>query len=159
MLRIAPILLLLVPNLALAHGVELSLQVGEPAVVGRASYADGSPMVGVAVVLQSTTGSSQRATVGQSMTDADGRFAFPAPRGGGEFRVTAEDGLGHRGATSLNWRDAEPAEGPKAPVVTIEHRDSRPHWQLWLSGLGYLLGVFGAGAWWLSRRKVVRARE
>lgn len=149
MLRAALIAILLLPAVALAHGLRLTITVGNEAIAGQATYADGSPLADAPVELQAQGDRPTGATLARSRTNADGRFAFPSPRHPGEYRVVADDGLGHRRETFLTLGAIGPPAAP-ARVITDSHANAG--WQQWLSGLGYLLGVFGLASWWVSRR-------
>lgn len=148
--------MLLLPGVAFAHGLRLSVTLGNDAITGQATYADGAPLANATVELQPQGERATDAAPARSRTDADGRFAFPSPRKPGEYRVVVDDGLGHRRETSLTLGAAWPqpaAQAPTAaPAVTIEDRYAHAGWPQWLSGLGYLLGVFGLASWWASRR-------
>ncbi len=143
MFRAVLILIFSLPGLAHAHGLNLSLTDGSDAISGRVTFADGAPLAGAAVELRQATaiGAAPKSAVTQ--TNSEGRYAFPAPDKAGEYRVIADDGLGHR-----------------AEIVFVAHGDhrrletTRPQspWFQWLSGLGYLAGLFGITTWWLSRR-------
>jgi len=81
---------LLFSSQVFAHGVEGTVQPGGLAVTWR--YSTGEPM-DYAKVTVFAPGSSQPFQVGH--TDKNGRFCF-FPDAPGEWRVTAEDGMGHR---------------------------------------------------------------
>lgn len=148
MSRILLILVLLLPELAFAHGLKLSATTGNDAIVGEASFADGSPLVGVLVELRHVIDSSAATSVVTTRTDVDGRYAFPAPRQAGEYRIITHDGLGHRAEVVL-------ATGSRPSTIQTTH-DHSP-WSRWFAGLGYLCGLFGVAAWWLSRRDKARS--
>ena len=135
------------PQLAHAHGLNLSLSDGSEAITGDVTYADGAPLSGASVSLQPAATRNEADERVVTRTNAEGRYAFPAPRRAGEYRVIAEDGLGHR--TEIVF------------VVREDHRklDATPTpsaWSRWLTGLGCLVGLFGVTAWWLSRRDRTR---
>lgn len=166
MFRATLIAILLLPAVALAHGLRLTITVGDEAIAGRATYADGSPLADAPVELQTQGDQAPGATLARSRTDADGRFAFPAPRNPGAYRIAVDDGLGHRRETFLTLGTAR-APGPTAaiaaapipaaaPALVIADSHANAGWQQWLSGLGYLLGVFGLASWWASRRRAGR---
>lgn len=147
MFRLFLIIALLLPQLTYAHGLNLSLTDGSDAITGDVTFADGAPLSGASVSLQQAPGGSAATEPAVTRTDAEGRYAFPAPRRAGEYRVIAEDGLGHR--TEIVF------------VVRGDHRklDATPTpsaWSRWLIGLGCLVGLFGVTAWWLSRRDRTR---
>lgn len=151
-----------------AHGLNLSVTAYEQAVAGRASFADGSPIAEVPVELHAAERSLAR-----SRTDTEGRFAFPAPPAPGVYRIIVDDGLGHRAAVRIEIgdgtgmgadadadtdTDTDPDPAPASAMIE-ETPHTHSHWQQWVSGLGYLLGLFGMGAWWLARRDGTRTRS
>ena len=143
MVRALLILALSLPQLAYAHGLNLSLTDGNDAITGNVTYADGAPLSGASIALQRTANDSAAAEPAVTRTDAEGRYAFPAPRHTGEYRVIADDGLGHRVEVVFV------ARGDQRKLGTTNTQSA---WSRWLSGLGYLAGLFGVTAWWLSRR-------
>jgi len=84
------LMVLMLSSPALGHGVEGSVQPGGLAVSCR--YSTGEPMEYAKVTIFSP-GTNQPFQVGH--TDKNGRFCF-YPDAPGEWRVTAEDGMGHR---------------------------------------------------------------
>jgi nickel transport protein len=89
---------LLLPEFLFAHGVEVS-EVEKSAKVVRFSYSDGEPMMYAKVMLYSP--SSAKVETLKSLTDKNGVFAFVADEKG-EWRVAAQDGLGHKGEIVVN---------------------------------------------------------
>jgi hypothetical protein len=145
--RVFLILALSLPQLAHAHGLNLSLTDGRDAVTGTVTYADGTPLSGASIALQQAARGGAAAEPAVTRTDAEGRYAFPAPRHTGEYRVIADDGLGHRVEVVFV------ARGDQRRLGTTNTQSA---WSRWLSGLGYLAGLFGVTAWWLSRRDRTR---
>jgi uncharacterized GH25 family protein len=83
------------PDAAAAHGVEVSEVTGQPVVrTVRFSYTDGTSMLFAKIKVFSP--SSPDAPVQESVADRDGYFSF-VPFENGDWRLTAEDGMGHRG--------------------------------------------------------------
>lgn len=152
MARILILLLLLWPGVVLAHGVRLSITADGAAVSGEARFADGSPMAEAVVELRRTQSVEQALPLARSRTDADGRFAFPTPRTSGEFSISVDDGIGHRGEATLTL-----STDPLTRSTTGAAKTTWP-WREWLSGLGYLLGLFGITAWWFARRRTAPSR-
>ena len=151
MLRAAVALMFCMPQLVFAHGVQIAATVSREAVTGIASFADGSPLVSATVALSTIDQSSSIQFQATNRTDNDGRFAFPTPRAAGEYRVTVDDGLGHRGAVQLVV-DTEISDGNTQTLATTTTSHAHSRWYTWLSGLGYVLGLFGAAALWFARR-------
>ncbi len=158
-------LLALLPQLALAHGVHVTISAGEEAIAGQATYADGSPLVDASIKLSRSNSSTGDRLLAQSRTNDEGRFAFPTPRDQVELTITADDGLGHRGtaivmsAEQLPGALATPRAAPAPAPRLIDHSHDTSNWARWVSGLGYLLGLFGAVSWWMSRRGASRSRD
>jgi nickel transport protein len=160
MFRRVLIVLVLLPQLALAHGVRVIASMNGEVITGLVTYADGSPMVNASAELSRSDPADARTLLAQSRSNGEGRFAFPAPRAPGEFQITVDDGLGHRGKTSLIVSANTPApssadadtSAPITPPAGLQTSSVEKHWVRWLSGLGYLLGLFGLVSWWFSRR-------
>lgn len=159
------ILLALLPQLAFAHGVHVTVSAGEEAIVGQVSYADGSPLVDASVKLSRSNPSTGDRILGQGRTNDEGRFAFPTPRDDGELLITADDGLGHRGTAIVMPSEqapnalATPRAAPAAAPRLADNSNGPSSWARWVSGLGYLLGLFGIVSWWMSRRRASRSRD
>ena len=158
----------LLPQLALAHGVHVTVSAGEEAIVGQVTYADGSPLVDATIKLSRSDSSAADRTLGQGRSNDEGRFAFPTPRDEGELLITADDGMGHRGRVLVMPAEKVPSAlaptrpAPDAPVVVprvADSSDSSSNWARWVSGLGYLSGLFGVVSWWMSRRGASRTRD
>jgi hypothetical protein len=80
-----------------AHGVEVTLLDGRgpfPAQVVSFSYSTGEVMS--FAVIKVFAPSAPRVETMQSITDRNGMFSF-VPDEAGEWRITAEDGMGHKG--------------------------------------------------------------
>ncbi|MDR1249178.1 MAG: hypothetical protein LBK63_07740 [Treponema sp.] len=87
---------LFLPAGAFAHGVDVSDVTGQAGVrTVRFGYTDGESMLFAAVKVYPP--STPDSTAQESMTDRDGYFSF-VPFENGDWRLTAEDGMGHRGA-------------------------------------------------------------
>ncbi len=147
MFRVLLILACSLPQLAHAHGLNLSLSDGSEAITGDVTYADGAPLSGASVSLQPAATRNEADERVVTRTNAEGRYAFPAPRHTGEYRVIAEDDMGHR---------AEIVFAVRGDHRKLDTQHAQPAWSRWLSGLGYLAGLFGVTAWWLSRRSRTR---
>ena len=147
MFRFLVILALSLAQQAHAHGLNLSLIDGNDAIVGQVTFADGTPLVAAAVELRRVNSEKSAAALAVTRTDSDGRYAFPAPTRAGEYRVIADDSLGHRSEIVFV------ARGDQQRLVTTH---TQPLWVQWSSGLGYLAGLFGITAWWMSRRSRTR---
>lgn len=156
MYRLVLIFFVLSPQIALAHGIRLTATAGDEAFTGVATYDDGTPLVDAPIQLARINSAGGTRFVTESRLDIDGRFAFPAPRTAGEFRISVEDGLGHRGEIVVS-SSAAVAKPPERSGPGIEQPVPPSKWERWASGLGYFLGLFGVAAWWLSRRQTQRS--
>ena len=152
MIRLAILLICLLPGVAAAHGVRLSVTTGGDAVSGVARFANGSPMAEAVVELQKANAADDSRAMARTRTDVDGRFAFSAPLESGNFRITVDDGIGHRG-------EAELALVPSPGSRNASRPEAPGPWRDWLSGIGYLAGLFGLASWWLARRKTSTHRD
>jgi nickel transport protein len=167
MFRRVLIVIALLPQLALAHGVRVTASMDGEVITGLVTYADGSPIVNASAELSRSDPADARTLLAQSRSNGEGRFAFPAPRTTGEFQITVDDGLGHRGKTSLIVSADTPApssadadtSAPITPPAGLQTSSVETNWVRWLSGLGYLLGLFGLVSWWFSRRANKRSKH
>lgn len=152
---------------ALAHGLNLSLQPTAEGLRGQAIYADGAPARGEVVALFADNAAHGAKPQAQVRCDEDGRFQF-ALNAAGRYRVVVEGDEGHRVEAHLTW------SAPGAPTVGATAVDSavlaaalrdelaplrediaRLQARIRLSdvvgGIGFVIGVFGAYAWWRTR--------
>jgi nickel transport protein len=138
------LMVLLCPWQVLAHGVEGTVQPGGLAAVCQ--YSTGEPMSYAKVTIFSP-GTNQPFQVGY--TDKNGRFCF-YPDGLGEWRVTANDGLGHRLEVKVPVTDLEatkqilPTPGPASVSNTRTLRV--------LTGLCAIFGLSGFLFWFQGIR-------
>jgi len=138
------LLLLAFSAQVLAHGVEGTVQPGGLAVVCQ--YSSGEPMSYAKVTILSP-GTSQPFQVGHA--DKNGRFCF-YPDALGEWRVTADDGMGHRLEVKVPVTDLEAAKkmlpAPGAANVS-DTRSLRV-----LTGLSAIFGLSGFLFWFQGIR-------
>jgi nickel transport protein len=137
-------LALMVPFQVLAHGVEGSVQPGGLAVSCR--YSTGEPMSFAKVAVLSP-GTSQPFQVGNA--DKNGRFCF-YPDAVGEWRLTADDNMGHRLEVKAPVTDLNSLQtmAPTAPGGSgAETRSLRV-----LTGLSAIFAVSGLLFWWQGLR-------
>jgi nickel transport protein len=149
-IAIAPLFLaaLLFPALLAAHGVEVSRVTGETefgAETVRFMYSTGEEMS--FAVVRIFAPSRPDVEILQSLTDPNGYFSF-IPYEEGEWRVSAEDDMGHRGEIRINVGGgntgaAETASGGplKTPLVLRL-----------ILGLSLILNIFAAYRFMLGRR-------
>jgi nickel transport protein len=93
--------LALFPCMLFAHGVEVSIATNTGAArseIVRFIYSTGEPMA-FAIIRVFAPSKPAIETV-QSITDRNGYFSF-VPDEAGEWRVTAEDGMGHKGSITV----------------------------------------------------------
>ena len=167
MFRRVLIVIALLPQVALAHGVRVTVSMDGEVITGLVTYADGSPMVNASAELCRFNPADAQTLLAQSRSNGEGRFAFPAPRSTGKFQITVDDGLGHRGKTSLIVSADTPAPSSAdadtsasiTPPAGLQTSSVETNWVRWLSGLGYLLGLFGLVSWWFSRRANKRSKH
>jgi hypothetical protein len=119
--------LLLLPALAPAHGLEVTVR---PLPGGRlhveAGYDDGTPAEGATATVSDALGERGRATL-----DARGVGELPEPAG--RWRVVVDDGVGHRTA-----------------VDGYAERPALPRWPFAVAGVGLIAGWAG---WRAARRR------
>jgi nickel transport protein len=117
----AAALVLILPAAVFAHGVEISDVTGRPDIrTIRFSYTDGTPMLFAKVKVFPP--SSPDAPAQESIADRNGYFSFVNDESG-EWRLTAEDGMGHKGEVLVTTaavpgaaEAAEPAEKTGEPA-------------------------------------------
>jgi hypothetical protein len=91
----AAVLVLILPAAVFAHGVEISDVTGQEDIYTiRFSYTDGTPMLFAKVKVFPP--SSPDAPAQETIADHNGYFSFVNDEPG-EWRLTAEDGMGHKG--------------------------------------------------------------
>lgn len=88
----------MLPAILFSHGVEV-LEVESGAKIVRFSYTDGEPMMYAKIKVYPP--SAPKTETIKSLTDENGFFAF-VPDEEGEWRVEAQDGMGHRGKIAIN---------------------------------------------------------
>jgi hypothetical protein len=130
-----------------AHGVEVSDETGRPDVrIIRFAYTDGEPMLFAKVKVFSP--SSPDAPAQESIADRAGYFSF-IPFEPGEWRLTAEDGMGHKGEIGITVSDGAVPEGAgAAQSAPASGRLPRPF--AIALGLSVILNVFAF--WYLAGR-------
>jgi nickel transport protein len=139
--------LILLPATVFAHGVEIFDVTGQAGVRTLPfMYSTGEAMLFATVKVYPP--STPEATVQESMTDRDGYFSF-VPFEDGPWRLTVEDGMGHKGEivvtvagftteTATAARNATPAGKLPAPFAVV-------------LGLSLILNVFAF--WYFLGRK------
>ncbi|MHB9073147.1 MAG: hypothetical protein ACYC6G_06450 [Desulfobaccales bacterium] len=138
------LMVLLLSGQVFAHGVEGTVQPGGLAVACR--YSTGEPM-DYAKVTVFAPGSSQPFQVGHA--DKNGRFCF-FPDAPGEWRMTAEDGMGHRLEVKVPVTDQNilktlpPGSGADSLANTRSLRV--------LTGLSVIFGLSGFLFWFQAIR-------
>jgi nickel transport protein len=94
--------LILVPAAVFAHGVEVSEAGAETAALvqtARFMYSTGEPMMYAKIHVYPPSAPDME--ILQSITDRSGYFSF-LPDEAGEWRISAEDGMGHKGEITLS---------------------------------------------------------
>jgi nickel transport protein len=124
------------PAAGFAHGVESSEATGQVAIrTARFMYSTGEPMLFAKIKV--FTPSKPDAPAQESLADLNGYFSF-VPFESGEWRLTAEDGMGHRGEIVIAVEDAAetPGAGPEAPSARL------PALAAAALGLSLILNIF-----------------
>jgi uncharacterized GH25 family protein len=138
---------LFLPAAAFAHGVEVFDETGKPDVhTVRFAYTDGESMLFAKVKVFPP--SSPDAAAQESIADRYGYFSF-VPFENGEWRLTAEDGMGHKGEIFITVADGTASE-------TTATSDASQSGKLPVPiaaalGLSLILNVFGF--WYLAGKK------
>jgi len=158
--------LALLPTAAGAHALRVSVQADADGVHGQALYADGTPARKEPVSLY---GGDAARPLAETRTDANGRFRVPLAAAG-TYRVVIDGEEGHRIETSIDWSPLQAAAGTPAAdlaaVVGAAVRSeaaplredlARLEGRIWFAelvgGVGILVGLAGALAWWRARRR------
>lgn len=147
---------------AAAHSLRVSVQAEADGLRGRAFYADGTPARREPVTL---FGVDASAPLAATQTDADGRFRLPlqAP---GTYRVVVEGDEGHRAEATVVWSPSPATAGTDAAVLAalvraeiaplredLARLEARTRLADLVGGVGILIGLAGAWAWWRARAK------
>jgi nickel transport protein len=144
---------LLLPATAFAHGVEIYDETGQAGVrTLRFMYSTGESMLFASVKVYSP--SAPDATVQESMTDRDGYFSF-VPFEDGLWRLTVEDGMGHKGEITLTVSGAGSGAGQGNAAVSGAAPGGTGGVPLALRvmfGLSLILNIFAVYGFILGRR-------
>jgi nickel transport protein len=131
---VAAVLLLVFPAAVFAHGVETADVTGQGDIhTVRFSYTDGTPMLFAKVKVFPP--SSPDAPAQESIADRNGYFSFVNDEPG-EWRLTAEDGMGHKGEITVA------AAGTEAAGPTKTAGGTTPLPLRIMLGLSLLLNIF-----------------
>ncbi len=157
-LSIALLALILVGTTAHAHGLRVSVQPEIDALRGQALYADGTAARGERVELHELDGAG--APVATAVTDADGRFRLPASTGR-TYRVVVEGDEGHRAEAiavlAAPAAGAEVSAAIRAEIAPLREDLARLEHRIRMGdvigGVGFIVGLFGAAAWWMAHRR------
>jgi nickel transport protein len=143
---------LLFPAGLAAHGVEVSLVTGETEFGGetvRFMYSTGEEMS--FAVIRVFAPSRPGVETLQSLTDRNGYFSF-VPDEAGEWLVSAEDDMGHRGEIRINagasGKAGAEVSGGKAPLILRL-----------ILGLSLILNIFTVYRFVLGRRAPAAGKE
>ena len=140
------------PDAAFAHGVEISETTGQVALrTARFMYSTGEPMLFAKIKVY--TPSRPDAPSQESIADLNGYFSF-VPFESGDWRLTAEDGMGHKGEIIIAVAGepetaAAPSEAPSARMPGLISG---------VLGLSLILNIFAL--WFfagLYKKGVIRA--
>jgi nickel transport protein len=147
---------LLVPAAAFAHGVDILDVTGRAGVRSlRFVYSTGEPMLFAQVKVYSP--SAPEATVQETMSDREGYFSF-VPFEDGPWRISVEDGMGHRGEITVavaggGGAEAAPLAAPVAAPLAAPDGAGRAGLPA-LLGISLIFNVFGL--WYALKKKFPR---
>jgi nickel transport protein len=133
------VLFLILPASVFAHGVEISDVTGQQDIYTiKFSYTDGTPMLFAKVKVFPP--SSPDAPAQESIADRNGYFSFVNDEPG-EWRLTAEDGMGHKGEIMVAAAGGTEAAGG-AGETPDKTGSKAPLPPLLVLGLSLILNVF-----------------
>jgi hypothetical protein len=143
------VLILTLPAAVFAHGVEVYDETGKPDVhTVRFMYTDGESMLFAKIKVFPP--SSAEAAAQESIADRYGYFSF-IPFESGDWRLTAEDGMGHKGEIFVT------VAGENTPEAAGTAQGAVPAGKLPMPiaialGLSVILNVFAF--WYLAGRRL-----
>jgi nickel transport protein len=146
----AVILTTLFPTAVFGHGVEvydITGETGNQVQIVYFKYSTGEPMMYAKIKLYPPSQSD--AEILQSISDRNGYFSF-VPDEQGDWRIDAEDGMGHKGSITITVSRLEAGSGEAAPSGTVQ---PAPLVQRILLGLSLILNVFAVYGFIAHRRK------
>lgn len=161
--------LLLVSGGAWGHGLRLTASVTETGIAGRAFYSDESPAHDERVAVRNAAGNVSLS----ARTDGQGRFAIELKESG-RYTITVSGEEGHRAEVTLPFvavsRDkalaaacgdsqalAAAMRGELAPLrEDIARYEQRIRLHDLIGGVGLIVGLAGAFAFWRSRSRRMR---
>lgn len=130
---LAVLILIAIPNVALAHGLGITVTIANQTVKVEARFDSDDPADDCEVTVTAADGRE----IVKGMTDKNGFFSFPKPEPG-EYRIVADAGAGHRAQKTLTVSAAE------SPVPVAPVKQSFP-W-IW-TPFGILLIATGTAIW------------
>ncbi|MDR1400110.1 MAG: hypothetical protein LBJ41_09335 [Treponema sp.] len=148
------VFLLNLPVVVFAHGVDISDMTGRQDVrTIRFFYTDGMPMLFARVKVFPP--SSPDVPVQESIADRNGYFSFVSDESG-EWRLTAEDGMGHRGEIIVDVDGETEAVAGAREAVSGAHLSSGtlPTSFAAVLGLSLIFNVFGL--WYITKKRILR---
>ena len=149
-LLFSTVLALILPAVAAGHGVEVSDITGQRSVrTVRFGYTDGSPMLFAKVKVYSP--SRPDVTVQESIADLNGYFSL-IPFENGDWRLTAEDGMGHKGEIFITVAE-DTAPGTAETARASASAGTLPMYIAIVLGLSLICNVF---AFWYLRGKKLK---
>jgi uncharacterized GH25 family protein len=137
-LFVVAVLVLILPAAVFAHGVEVFDETGKPDVhTVRFGYTDGESMLFAKVKVFPP--SSPDAAAQESVADRYGYFSF-VPFETGDWRLTAEDGMGHKGEIVITVSDETAPEGIAVQNAAASHK--LPTLVATALGLSLIINIF-----------------
>lgn len=139
---------LLLPLVALAHGMGMDVKVSRPTVSIAVYYDDDTPGAGAKVKVFNAA----KEVILDGTTDDKGEWSFPAPPPG-EYTVRAKTDDGHAAKREFTI-SADPAPADSPPNESPTRADFTGPRRLVMLGGGLLvLCALFAGWYWIGRRK------
>lgn len=135
-----------IPNVALAHGLGVTVTIVNQTVAVEARFDSDDPADDCEVTVTANDGRE----IVKGMTNKNGLFTFPLPEPG-EYRIVADAGAGHRAKKTLTVTASEPL----SQDLSVKRSVSWP-WTLF----GILLIATGTTVWMKfaqSRRRAIPA--
>jgi nickel transport protein len=126
------------PAAVFGHGVEIADTTGSVALrTARFMYSTGEPMLFAKIKVYAPSRPDTPAQ--ESIADLNGYFSF-VPYESGDWRLTAEDGMGHRGDITITVADATEPAGAARNAVPAAATLRTP--VATLLGLSLILNIF-----------------
>jgi nickel transport protein len=143
---------MMLPQTLAAHGVEVSLETntgGFQSEAVRFMYSTGEAMS--FAIIRMYAPSKPDVEVVQSITDRNGIFSF-VPDEEGDWKITAEDGMGHKGLITVAVVDKASDEKPSGGENAVKTK--QPLLSRIMLGLSLILNIFAVYYFVLKNRSM-----